>query len=126
MIKAIHTDEAPAAIGPYSQAISAPPFLFVSGQIGMNPKTGELAGEELEAQAKQAIENMLAIVKAGGGSVEKIVSVDIFLTDMSRFADVNRIYESYFSSHKPARAAIEVSALPKGACFEIKCVAMVG
>jgi 2-iminobutanoate/2-iminopropanoate deaminase len=121
--RAITTDQAPAAIGPYSQGIYAPPFVFVSGQLGLDPATGELAGPDLASQARQALENLKQILAAGGCSLNDVVAVDVFLTDMGKFLEFNDIYASYFSDHRPARAAIEVSALPKGGCVEIKCVA---
>ena len=125
-LQAIQTEKAPAAIGPYSQAVVAAPFVFVSGQLGMNPATGELAGPDLESQARQALENVKQILLAAGSSLEQTTAVEVFLTDMGKFADFNAIYAEYFSTHKPARAAIEVSALPKGGCVEIKCTAVVG
>ena len=123
-LKTVKTDKAPLAIGPYSQAVVAPPFVFVSGQLGMDPATGELVGQDLESQARQALENLKQILQAAGSSLEQTTAVEVFLTDMGRFADFNAIYAEYFSAHKPARAAIEVSALPKGACVEIKCTAL--
>ena len=125
-LQAIQTEKAPAAIGPYSQAVVAAPFVFVSGQLGMNPATGELVGPDLESQARQALENVKQILLAAGSSIEQTTAVEVFLTDMGKFADFNAIYGEYFSTHKPARAAIEVSALPKGGCVEIKCTAVVG
>ncbi len=122
-LNAIHTDRAPEAIGPYSQGIDAAPFLFVSGQLGLAPDTGELVGPDLASQARQALENLKQILEAGGCSLNDVVAVDVFLTDMGKFVEFNGIYADYFSDHKPARAAIEVSALPKGGCVEIKCVA---
>jgi len=122
-LNAINTDRAPAAIGPYSQGIDAAPFLFVSGQLGMLPESGELVGPDLASQARQALENLKQILEAGGCSLNDVVAVDVFLTDMGKFVEFNGIYADYFSKHKPARAAIEVSALPKGGCVEIKCVA---
>ena len=121
-IKPIQTDEAPAAIGPYSQGIAAGPWRFVSGQLGMDPKTGELVGDDLASQARQALENLKQIVQAGGCNLSQIVAVDVYLTDMGKFLEFNGIYESYFTEHRPARAVVEVSALPKGACVEIKCI----
>jgi 2-iminobutanoate/2-iminopropanoate deaminase len=121
----VQTDKAPAAIGPYSQAVIAAPFVFVSGQLGLDPATGELAGEDLESQARQALENLKQILMAAGSSLEKVTAVEVFLTDMGKFLDLNAIYAEYFSDHKPARAAIEVSALPKGGCVEVKCTALV-
>ncbi len=121
--KAIQTSQAPAAIGPYSQAIAARYWLFVSGQLGMNPQTGELAGPDLASQARQALENLKQIVIAGGSDMQSVVSVDVFLTDIGKFSEFNEIYKEYFSDHRPARAVVGVSALPKGACVEIKCIA---
>ena len=121
-LKPIQTDQAPAAIGPYSQGIAAGSLRFVSGQLGMNPQTGELVGQDLASQARQALENLKQIVKAGGCELSQVAAVDVFLTDMGKFAEFNAIYETYFSAHRPARAVIEVSALPKGACVEIKCI----
>jgi 2-iminobutanoate/2-iminopropanoate deaminase len=125
-ITAIQTDAAPAAIGPYSQAVVAAPFVFVSGQLGMDPATGELVGDDLDSQARQALENVKQILTAAGSSLVQVTAVEVFLTDMGQFAAFNAIYAEYFSAHKPARAAIEVSALPKGGCVEIKCTALVG
>ena len=122
-LKTIQTDQAPAAIGPYSQAINAGPFLFVSGQLGMNPKSGELVGDDIESQARQALDNLKNIVAAGGCSLSDVVSVDVFLADMSDFVKFNGIYEEYFSDHRPARAAIGIASLPKAAQVEIKCIA---
>ncbi|HAO22258.1 MAG TPA: reactive intermediate/imine deaminase [Desulfobacteraceae bacterium] len=124
--KAIQTSQAPAAIGPYSQAISARYLLFVSGQLGLNPKTGEMAGPDLASQARQALENMRQIVVAGGSDLKSVLSVDVFLTDIDKFAEFNEIYKEFFSDHRPARAAVGVSALPKGGCVEIKCIALCG
>jgi 2-iminobutanoate/2-iminopropanoate deaminase len=121
----VKTDKAPAAIGPYSQAVVAPPFVFVSGQIGMDPATGDLVGEDLESQARQALDNLRQILTTAGSGMEQVTAVEVFLTDMGRFADFNAIYAKYFSARPPARAVVEVSALPKGACVEIKCTAVV-
>ena len=125
-LRTVHTEKAPAAIGPYSQAVIAPPFVFVSGQLGMDPSTGNLVGDDLASQARQALENVKQILVASGSSLEQTTAVEVFLTDMGKFLDFNAIYAEYFSTHKPARAAIEVSALPKGGCVEIKCTAVVG
>ena len=124
--KTVQTDKAPAAIGPYSQAVVAPPFVFVSGQLGMDPATGDLVGPDLASQARQALENVKQILLSAGSGLEQTTVVEVFLTDMGKFAAFNAIYAEYFTAHKPARAAIEVGALPKGACVEIKCTAVVG
>ena len=121
--KVIQTDQAPAAIGPYSQGITAAPFLFVSGQLGMQPETGQLVNSDFKLQAKQALENLLQVVFAAGFNLNQIVAVDVFVADLNNFANFNKIYAEYFSEHRPARAVVEVSRLPKDACIEIKCVA---
>ncbi len=121
-LKSVQTDKAPAAIGPYSQAIDTGSLLFVSGQLGMNPQSGELVSSEFSPQANQALENLKQIVLAGGSDLTRVVAVDVFVTDMAKFAEFNEIYQQFFSQHRPARAVIEVSALPKGALVEIKCV----
>jgi 2-iminobutanoate/2-iminopropanoate deaminase len=120
----ITTDKAPSAIGPYSQGIAAGPWLFVSGQLGMNPQTGELVGKDLASQARRALENLKAVLEAGGSTLADVAAVEVFLTDMGDFAEFNGIYAEYFGAHKPARAAIGVAALPKGAVVEIKCIAL--
>jgi len=122
----IQTDKAPAAIGPYSQGIAAGSMVFVSGQLGMSPETGELVDDTVEAQARQALTNLGQVLAAAGAALEQVVAVDVFLTDMEDFVAFNGIYESYFGSHKPARAVVAVRALPKAACVEIKCVAVRG
>ncbi len=122
----VQTDNAPAAIGPYSQAVVAQPFIFVSGQLGLDPATGELVGADLESQARQALTNVQQILAAAGSSLEQVTAVDVFLTDMGKFVEFNTIYAEFFSTHKPARAAIEVGALPKGGCVEVKCTAVAG
>lgn len=120
----IETSDAPAAIGPYAQAVAAPPFLFISGQLGLVPETGELAGPDLASQARQAIENLLSVVRAGGGELDRIAQVDVFLTNIQDFAAFNEIYADALGDHRPARAVVEVSALPKGAVVELKAVAV--
>jgi 2-iminobutanoate/2-iminopropanoate deaminase len=120
----VSTDKAPSAIGPYSQGIAAGPWLFVSGQLGMNPQTGELVGADLASQARQAMENLTAVLEAGGCTLADVTAVEVFLTDMGDFAEFNAIYAEYFDAHKPARAAIGVAALPKGGVVEIKCTAI--
>lgn len=122
-IKLVHTDDAPAAVGPYSQATKTGNMLFVSGQLGIIPGEGKLA-EGFEAQTKQALENLKAILEEGGSSLNKVLAVDVFVTDMGKFADLNGIYAEYFSEHKPARAAIEVAGLPLGGLVEFKCIAL--
>lgn len=122
-ISLIHTDHAPAAVGPYSQATKTGNMLFVSGQLGIIPGEGKLA-DGFEAQTRQALENLKAILEEGGSSLNKVMAVDVFVTDMGKFTILNNIYGEYFSTHKPARAAIEVAGLPLGGLVEFKCIAL--
>eukprot|EP00303_Exanthemachrysis_gayraliae_P005445 CAMPEP_0205998072 /NCGR_PEP_ID=MMETSP1464-20131121/35_1 /ASSEMBLY_ACC=CAM_ASM_001124 /TAXON_ID=119497 /ORGANISM="Exanthemachrysis gayraliae, Strain RCC1523" /LENGTH=209 /DNA_ID=CAMNT_0053371209 /DNA_START=36 /DNA_END=666 /DNA_ORIENTATION=+ len=115
----ISTAKAPAAIGPYSQAVKVNNLLFVSGQIPIDPKTGEFASNEIEGQTKMVFENMKAIVEAGGGTMKDVVKCTVLLADMGDFAKVNEIYASYFTEPYPARAAFAVKTLPKGALVEM-------
>ena len=121
--KVIQTDRAPAAIGPYSQGITVAPWLFVSGQLGIQPETGELVSSNFASQARRALENLMQVVRAAGYDLKHVVAVDVFVTDLNHFAAFNEIYAEYFSAHRPARAVVEVSRLPKDACVEIKCIA---
>jgi 2-iminobutanoate/2-iminopropanoate deaminase len=121
-MRTIQTDHAPAAIGPYSQAVSAGPFVFVSGQIGLEPGAGELVSPDFGPQARQALQNLKAIVEAGGHALSDVASVDVFLTHIQRFQEFNALYEAVFADHRPARAVIEVSGLPKGAQVEVRCI----
>jgi 2-iminobutanoate/2-iminopropanoate deaminase len=125
-VQVINTDKAPAAIGPYSQGISAGPFTFISGQLGMDPQTGELVSDALAPQTRQVLTNLKKIVEASGAGLEQVVAVDAFLTDMAAFGEFNEIYQEFFSNHRPARAVVEVSGLPKGACVEVKCIVYSG
>ena len=122
-LEIIHTDKAPAAIGPYSQAIKVGSWIYVSGQIALAPSTGELVGDKLEDQARQVLSNLLQILRAADFALTDVVSVDVFLTDISQFSSFNQIYGEFFASHKPARAVVEVKALPRAAKVEVKCVA---
>ncbi len=121
-IAAVSTAAAPAAIGPYSQAIRAGGLLFVSGQLGIEPATGTLA-EGTAAQVRRAMDNLSAILAAAGLSLDRVVKTTLFLTDLGDFATVNEIYGSYFKGAFPARSTIQVAALPKGGRFEIEAVA---
>ncbi|MDR3554517.1 MAG: RidA family protein [Syntrophobacteraceae bacterium] len=123
-VETIRTDKAPAAIGPYSQAVRANGFVFVSGQIPIDPRSGEIVSGGFVDQARQSLENLKQILIASGVGLEKVVAVDVFVTDISQFAAFNQVYEEFFSAHKPARAVVEVKGLPKGVMVEIKCVAV--
>lgn len=121
--KVIHTNEAPAAVGPYEQAISVGNFLFTSGQLGLIPETGELV-QGISAQTAQAIANLDAVLQAAGMTRENVVKTLIFLEDINDFAVVNDIYGQYFGTSKPARSCVAVAALPKGGLIEIEAVAV--
>lgn len=121
-ITPITTDQAPAAIGPYSQAVVAGGMLYVSGQIPLDPASGEIVEGDVGAQAQRVLENLKAVIKAAGSSMSNVVKVTIFLTDMGQFAVVNEIYGSHFSAPFPARACVEVSKLPKGVDVEMDAV----
>ncbi len=118
----IKTDQAPAAIGPYSQAIKAGSTVYLSGQIPLDPTTMELVGGGMDAQVRRVFDNLSAVCEAAGGSLRDIVKLNIFLTDLSHFNLVNEIMKEYFQEPYPARAAIGVAALPKGAEVEMDAV----
>ncbi len=119
----INTDAAPAAIGPYSQAVCADQLLFVSGQLGINPETGEMP-DSVEEQTKLALNNLDAILKAAGSSAADVVKTTVLLADMADFAVVNELYGDYFPSPYPARACFAVKTLPKNGKVEIECIAI--
>jgi 2-iminobutanoate/2-iminopropanoate deaminase len=123
-MEAIQTQKAPSAIGPYSQAVRASGFVFVSGQIPLDPQTGQVVNGGFPDQARQSLENLKQILIAAGSGVEQVVAVDVFLTDMTQFSVFNEIYAAYFSDIKPARAVVEVKGLPKGVMVEVKCIAI--
>lgn len=120
--KIIHSDKAPQAIGPYSQAVRVGDLVFVSGQIPLDPKTGELVSEDFKAQAEQVFANLEAICQAAGGDLNNIVKLNVYLTDLSRFAEFNEVMNARFQAPYPARAALGISALPKGAQVEAEAV----
>ena len=119
----VSSPSAPAAIGPYSQAIRAGNLLFCSGQIPLDPKTMQLVGSNAAEQADQVLKNLAAVLTAGGASLGHVVRTTIFLASMSDFAAVNEVYGRHFGAHKPARATVAVKELPKGALVEIDCIA---
>jgi reactive intermediate/imine deaminase len=118
----IHTDAAPKAIGTYSQAVRAGDTVYVSGQIPLDPATGELVSGDIEAEVRRAFDNLAAIARAAGGSLADAVKVTVFLTDLAHFAKVNEIMAQYVPQPWPARAAVGVSQLPKGARVEVECI----
>ena len=119
----ITTKQAPAAVGPYSQAVAAGPFVFVSGQIPLNLQ-GELVQGDIVVQTVQAIENLEAVLKAAGLTLQDVVKTTVFLADMANFAEMNRVYGEFFSQEPPARSTFQVAALPRNAAVEIEAVAL--
>ena len=124
MKKIISTSEAPAAIGPYSQAVRSGNFLFCSGQIPLDPKSGQIVSGDIATQTRRVLDNIGAVLKAEGLTFENIVKTTIFLTDLGDFQTVNETYGSYFKQQPPARSTVQVSALPKGAKIEIEVIAV--
>lgn len=120
----IHTDDAPAAIGPYSQAIKANGFVFCSGQIPLDPASGELVYGTIEEETRQVMDNLSAVLKAAGSSFDKVVKTTIFLADMEDYGRVNAVYAEYFGEKPPARAAVAVATLPKEVRVEIEATAL--
>ena len=124
-MRTVQTDEAPAAIGPYSQAVVANGFVFCSGQIAMDPASGALTGGDAAAQTRQVLSNLKAVLEAAGSSLGHVVKCTVFLRSMEDFAAVNAVYSEAFGQSRPARAAVEVSRLPKDVDVEIEAVALV-
>lgn len=122
MIKTIHTDHAPAALGPYSQAKAAGGFIFTSGQIGIDPAAGKITATTIEGQTEQVCKNLIAVLEAAGSSLDKVVKTTCFLNDIADFAAFNKVYANYFCE-KPARSCVEVAALPAGALVEVEVIA---
>jgi 2-iminobutanoate/2-iminopropanoate deaminase len=123
-MKKINTQNAPAAIGPYSQAIEAGDLIFVSGQLGLDPRSGKLVEGGIEAETKQALENVKAVLLAAASSLAKVVKTDVYLADMNDFAKMNEIYAGYFVEPYPARATVAVKTLPKNGHVEISVIAV--
>lgn len=125
--KIIHTDASPAAVGPYSQAVEAGPgkTIYLSGQLGLEPDTGELVSENFEGQVRQAFANMQAVIEAAGGTLDSIVKLTLFLTDLSKFASANAIMADIIPEPYPARSTIGVASLPKGGQFEVEAIIVV-
>jgi 2-iminobutanoate/2-iminopropanoate deaminase len=122
--KVVATENAPAAVGPYSQAICAGDFIFTAGQLGMDPGTGKLVEGGVEAQAHQALTNLRAVLGAGGSSLDRVVKMTVFLQDINDFKAVNGVYAQFFTQDPPARSAVQVAALPLGGLVEIEAVAL--
>ncbi|MDO6355359.1 RidA family protein [Caloramator sp. CAR-1] len=120
----LSTTNAPAAIGPYSQGIKAGDFIFTSGQLPIDPKTGDLINNDIKAAAKQCLENIKAILESAGSSLDDVVKTTVFLKDLNDFASVNEVYAEYFKEKMPARSAFQVARLPKDALIEIEAIAI--
>ena len=123
-MKIISTPNAPQAIGPYSQALDLGQFIFLSGQIPLNPITMELTGGNIEAQTRQIFENIKAVLAAAELSLNNVVKTTVFLKEMDDFSGMNAVYADHFGDHKPARSTVEVARLPKDSLVEIECIAM--
>lgn len=122
----VSTDAAPRAIGPYSQAIRAGGFLFLSGQVALDPRTGQLVGSDIKQQTRQVLENVRAILEAAGSSLRQVVKCTVFLADMNDFGPLNEEYGSFFQDQPPARTTVQVAKLPRGALVEIDVIALAG
>ena len=124
-ITPVHTDNAPAAIGPYSQAMVSDGWVYCSGQIPIDPATGELIDGGVAEQTHQVLKNLAQVLLAAGSAMDAVVKTTVFLSDMNTFADMNGVYAEHFGDHRPARAAVQAAALPKFVDVEIECVARV-
>ena len=124
--QSIHSDSAPAAIGPYSQAVRSGDTLYLSGQIPLDPATGELVAGDIGAQAARVFENLKAVLAAGGASFDDVVRVAVYMPDLGNFGAVNEVMKKYFREPYPARSTIGVAALPRGAAVEVDAIAVVG
>jgi 2-iminobutanoate/2-iminopropanoate deaminase len=124
-LKSVHTDGAPAALGPYSQAIAVDGFVFASGQVAIDPATGEVVDGGVAEQTDRVLTNLNAVLEAAGASMSTVVKATVFLTDMGTFGEMNEVYAKHFGDHRPARAAVEVAGLPKGVDVEIEAVARI-
>lgn len=124
--KAIQTKGAPAAIGPYAQAVQQGPWLFCSGQVALDPQSGEMVGDDVVVQTQQVLKNLTAVVEAAGGTLKDVVKTTVFLEDMNDFQAMNAVYGEFFSSEPPARAAVQAARLPKDAIVEIEAICFLG
>lgn len=125
MKEVITTEHAPGAIGPYSQAIKTETMIFCSGQIPVDPQTGEFVSDDVAEQTRQVLKNLTAVLETAGSELNKVVKTTVFLADMNDFAAMNEIYAEFFSDNKPARATVQAARLPKDAKVEIECIALV-
>lgn len=119
----IHTEKAPAAVGPYSQAVRVGPFLYTAGQLGLDHETGKLVADEIKTQTERALNNLRSVVQAAGGDLGDVVKTTVFLLDMAEFGAMNEVYAGFFGDSPPARSAVQVAALPLGGRVEVEAVA---
>jgi len=122
----VFTEKAPKPVGPYSQAVKVGAWLFISGQIPIDPTTGQIIRDDFRKASRQVLENIKAIVEAAGGTLENVVKVTVYMKDISKFSEFNEVYSEYFSKHKPARAVVGVSMLPKDVELEAEAIAYLG
>ncbi len=125
-LQAIHTNDAPKAVGAYSQAVKHQGMLYTSGQIGLDPQSGNMVADDVATQAKQVVANLTAVIEAAGGQLNQIIKVTIFLENMDDFPVVNQIYADWLGDHRPARSTVAVAALPLAAKVEMDCIVAVG
>jgi 2-iminobutanoate/2-iminopropanoate deaminase len=125
VIESVATDRGPKAIGPYSQAIRANGFVFLSGQIPLDPNSQQVVEGDIAVQTERVLENLKGVVEAAGSSIQRVVKTTVFLADMNDFAAMNEVYSRYFGAHKPARSTVEVSRLPKNVRVEIDLIALI-
>lgn len=123
-IRVVKTYDAPEAIGPYSQAIESNGFLFLSGQIAIDPSTNQIVGNNIESQTRQIFKNIKAVLKAAGTKMSNVVKCTVFMTDLNDFSKMNKLYEEEFEGHRPARSTVQVDRLPKDVLIEIECIAV--
>lgn len=125
-LRPVHTDDAPQAIGPYSQAIIVDGWVYCSGQIPIDPASGEIMEGDIATQTDRVLRNLAAVLEAAGSSLGRVVKTTVFLAEMSDFSAMNEVYARHFGEHRPARAAVEAGGLPRGVGIEIECVARTG
>jgi 2-iminobutanoate/2-iminopropanoate deaminase len=124
-IQTVHTDDAPAAIGPYSQAVVHAGVVYTAGQIPLDPRTGEMVGGDVQAQTRRVFDNLRAVLEAAGASLASVLKTTVFLRDMNDFAAMNEVYAEAFGEHRPARSAVQAARLPRDASVEIEAIAVV-
>lgn len=122
-MKTVHSESAPEAVGPYSQAIRTGDTLYASGQIGINPQSGEMVSGGINEETRQVLENLSAVVDQAGASLQDVVKTTVYLTNLDHYDEFNNVYETFFQEHQPARACVEVCHLPKGALVEVDLIA---